>query len=100
MGYGLTAKRPYSEFNTTTTTPPTRSTTGPITMTEQGDIMLPSSCPVFLIFDYIRKHAAKARNLQTNFKRYIFHHYDGLDGLAEGGADEVGEVGCVVGFDG
>ncbi|ESN99737.1 hypothetical protein HELRODRAFT_101399 [Helobdella robusta] len=43
--------------------------TGPILMAEQGQIMVPTSCPAFLIFDYIKKNSHKARSMQKEFQR-------------------------------
>lgn len=43
-------------------------TTGPLILTEEGDIMIPTSCPAFLIFDFITNNATKARSLKMEFK--------------------------------
>lgn len=40
-------------------------------MTESGQIMVPISCPAFLIFDYINRHAEEAIRLHSNFIKSV-----------------------------
>ena len=40
-------------------------------MTESGQIMVPTSCPAFLIFDYINRNADEAIKLHSNFIKSV-----------------------------
>lgn len=50
--------------------------TGPLMISQSGQILVPSSCPAFLIVDFLNANASKARQIYTDFKRTEIEHRD------------------------
>lgn len=50
--------------------------TGPLMISQSGQILVPSSCPVFLIVDFINTNAAKAKLTCEQFKRSEKEQWD------------------------